>query len=175
MRSRSIPLLLAASLLAACGNDCPACPEPTPDEEASAGGEDEGVCLEAEGPEAREAEIRALAEAPRRQAPPGTATVALLARGRNAFVGRLEMEPGAAVPEHADADEEYIVILEGSGEMTIDGETRAVSAGDTIFMPANARVSFRNGDAPMVALQVFAGPASAAKYDRWTPVEAAAE
>ena len=33
------------------------------------------------------------------------ATVALLARGLNAFVARLEMDPGAAVPEHQDADE----------------------------------------------------------------------
>ena len=30
---------------------------------------------------------------------------------------------GAAVPEHRDATEEYIYVLEGSGRMVIDGKT----------------------------------------------------
>ncbi|MEC7521032.1 MAG: cupin domain-containing protein [Myxococcota bacterium] len=149
--------LLGLSLLVVgCGGA--ACPSPDTAEE-SAGGE------------APAAEIRALEDAPRRAAPPGTATVAILAQGRNAFVARLEMEPGAAVPEHADADEEYIVVLEGRGVITIDGVETEIGPGSTVFMPAGATVSYRNGDAPMVALQVFAGPASAAKYERWTPID----
>ena len=43
-----------------------------------------------------------------------------------------------------------------------------IAAGSTVFMPAGAVVSYQNGDAPMRALQVFAGPAPAAKYDAWT-------
>ena len=92
----------------------------------------------------------------------------VLARGANAFVGELAMDAGAAVPEHADATEEYIHVLEGAGTITIDGVRFEIAAGSTVFMPAGAVVSYQNGDAPMRALQVFAGPAPAAKYDAWT-------
>ena len=156
-----------ALLLAGCA-DCPTCAEPETAQacvESSAGGESAAR-------ESPAAEIRALEDAPRRMAPPGTATVALLAQGNNAFVARLEMDAGAAVPEHADADEEYIVVLEGRGVITIDGVQTEIGPGSTVFMPAGATVSYQNGDAPMIALQIFAGPASAATYERWTPLEA---
>lgn len=161
MRTLPIASLL---LLAACG--CPACPEPSPRE--TTGGEVEPAASPA-------AEVRRLEDAPQRAAPPGTATIALLARGNNAFVGRLEMEPNAAVPEHQDADEEYIIVLQGHGRMTIDGVEHEVTPGSTIFMPAGATVSYQNGSERLVAIQVFAGPGSAAKYDRWTPIEGGAD
>ena len=110
-----------------------------------------------------------LEAAERRVAPSGKAKVAFLARGLNAFVGLLEMDPGVKVPEHQDSTEEYIHILEGSGTIVIDGVLYDVQPGTTIYMPANAKVSFQNGDAPLKALQVFAGPEPAAKYDGWTP------
>ena len=49
----------------------------------------------------------------------------------------------------------------------MDGKTYEITAGTTIYMPANATVSFQNGDQPLVAIQVFAGPGPAAKYDTW--------
>lgn len=114
--------------------------------------------------------ITSLATAVKRVAPNGSATVSILAQGEEAFLAKLEMQAGAAVPEHRDATEEYIHILEGSGVVTIEGTPHPVNAGSTIFMPPDARVSFQNGDAPMVALQVFAGPGPAAKYDGWSAV-----
>jgi quercetin dioxygenase-like cupin family protein len=107
------------------------------------------------------------AQAERRQAPNGKAWVTILARGNNAFLGKLEMEPGAEVPEHRDPTEEYIHVLEGSGRMVIDGKEHAVAAGTTIFMPPNALVTYLNGPERLVALQVFAGPDPASKYDSW--------
>ena len=115
----------------------------------------------------RKATIVKLADAPRAQPPTKTATIHHLARGQNAYVGKLEMAAGGKVPTHRDATEEYIHILEGGGTMTIDGEATVIGAGDTVYMPANAEVSFANGDAKMVGLQVFAGPAPAKKYDGW--------
>jgi quercetin dioxygenase-like cupin family protein len=126
---------------------------------------------EAPPPTTSAAEVRGAADAPVRVAPNGQARVTILAQGGNAFVARLEMEPEAAVPEHQDATEEYIHVLEGGGTMVIDGVEHEVVAGATVFMPANATVSFQNGPTRMVALQVFAGPAPAAKYDRWTAAE----
>jgi quercetin dioxygenase-like cupin family protein len=113
------------------------------------------------------AEVRLASEAPVKWAPSGKARIKMLARGENAFIGMLRMEAGAAVPEHQDATEEYIVVVEGSGRITIDGQSRELSAGDAVFMPAEATVSYQNGDAPMKALQVFAGPEPAKKYQKW--------
>ena len=110
-----------------------------------------------------------LSEAPRRVSPPGTGTITILARGKSAFLGKLEMQPGAAVPLHRDATEEYIHVLEGGGVMTIDGQRFTLQAGATVYMPPNAEVQFQNGGAPLVAIQVFAGPEPAAKYDAWAP------
>ncbi len=121
------------------------------------------------GDAATSAPVTAIEQAERRTAPSGKAKVTILARGLNAFVARLEMEPGAAVPEHRDSTEEYIHVLEGSGTITIDDQAYPLAAGGTVYMPANAKVSFANGDAPLVGLQVFAGPEPAAKYDAWTP------
>ncbi|KIG13132.1 hypothetical protein DB30_00510 [Enhygromyxa salina] len=120
-------------------------------------------------PSAVQATVVALADAPSFVAPNGTATITHLALGQNAYLGRLRMDAGAAVPVHRDPTEEYIHVLEGSGTMTIDGETHELGPGTTIYMPANAEVSFQNGDAEMIGLQVFAGPEPAAKYQAWTP------
>jgi quercetin dioxygenase-like cupin family protein len=111
--------------------------------------------------------VVALADAPSATAPHGKATITHLARGQNAYLGHMRMAPGAAVPVHRDATEEYIHVLEGGGVMTIDGRTYEIGPGTTVFMPANAEVSFQNGEAEMQAIQVFAGPEPAKKYDAW--------
>lgn len=111
--------------------------------------------------------ITKMADAEVRTAPPGTATITHLARGQNAYVGKLSMNAGGKVPKHRDATEEYIHILEGSGTIHIDGVATEIGAGDTVYMPANAEVHYENGDSQLVAIQVFAGPAPSAKYEKW--------
>lgn len=107
------------------------------------------------------------AEVGKQVAPTGKADVRVLATGKEAFMGLLRMDAGAQVPMHRDKDEEYIYILEGEGTMTIDFIEYEVGPGTAIYMPKNAQVKFANGDREMVALQVFAGPDSAKKYDKW--------
>lgn len=114
--------------------------------------------------------VTAIGDAEIRDAPGGGARVMFLARGENAFVARLEMPGGGVVPEHRDTTEEYIHVLSGSGTITIDDRDYGLEAGSTVYMPANAKVSYENGPKPLVALQVFAGPEPAAKYDAWTPM-----
>jgi quercetin dioxygenase-like cupin family protein len=108
------------------------------------------------------------ADAQRRH-PPGKpeVSVTVLARGEKAFLARLQMPAGAAVPQHRDSTEEYIHVLEGGGTITVDGTAHTIATGDTVYMPAGAEVSFTNGDAPLVAMQVFAGPEPASKYGVW--------
>ena len=108
-----------------------------------------------------------LADAPTAQPPSGKATITHLARGLNAYVGKLRMDGGGKVPLHRDATEEYIHVLAGAGTITIDGVEHAVDQGTTVYMPANAEVTFANGPDELRAIQVFAGPAPAAKYDAW--------
>lgn len=103
-----------------------------------------------------------------RVAPNGQAEAALLVQGENAYVGTLTIEPGAGVPVHRDPTEEYIYVLEGTGTMVIDGQTYDVGPGTIVYMPANAEVSFTNGAERMVAVQIFAGPLPAQKYQKWT-------
>ena len=102
-------------------------------------------------------------------APSGKASIAEFARGENAFLGRLWLAPGAAVPEHQDPTEEFLYILSGKGVLTLNGITHAVGPGHVIYMPAKATVSFNNGDQPLEAIQVFADPTSANKYQKWGP------
>ena len=121
---------------------------------------------------ASEATVLSLDDAPAATAPNGKGSIVHLARGHNAYLGKLSMDAGGAVPTHRDPTEEYIHVLEGGGTMTIEGQAYEVRAGTTIYMPADAEVSYQNGDAPMVAIQVFAGPAPAQKYEAWTPTSA---
>jgi quercetin dioxygenase-like cupin family protein len=115
------------------------------------------------------ARVLAAAEAEVRWAPSGKASLTGGVNGANAFVATLGMAPGAEVPSHRDHTEEYIHVLAGSGSITIDGVEHAIGPGDTVFMPAEAEVSYVNGTEPFTALQVFAGPEPADKYRTWTP------
>jgi quercetin dioxygenase-like cupin family protein len=114
-----------------------------------------------EAPVARAADQRA------RVNPPGTAQVVELVRGAGAFLGLLTLEPGAQVPVHRDATEEYVVLVEGGGVLTIDGKQHTLGEGDAVYMAPNAEVSFTNGDRRSTVIQVFAGPAPADKYAGW--------
>ncbi len=105
--------------------------------------------------------------APWKVAPTGKARVQALAHGKEAWVGKLVLDADGAVPEHQDPTEEFIVVLEGGGTITIDGVPHEVKAGSAVYMPADATVSYANGPSPMVAVQVFAGPEPASKYDAW--------
>ena len=109
------------------------------------------------------------AEVPVRMAPHGKASVHVLSEGaQSAFVGLLNIDAGITIPVHRDASEEFVYMLEGGGVITIDGVPSPVGPGDFVFMPANAEVTFSATDAgPSKALQIFAPPESAAKYDGW--------
>ena len=120
-------------------------------------------------PAKSQATVVTLDAAPTRAVPSGKASIKTLALGKNAFIGQLWLAPGGKVPLHRDATEEYIYIVSGQGQITIDGTTSKVGPGTTVYMPANAEVTFQNGDQPLVAIQVFAGPASAKKYEKWPP------
>jgi len=141
-------LALTVLLSAACGSNCPAPEEPP-------------------AAEPLDAAVIDASHVVTRWAPSGKARVDIFVTGANAFLARLTMEAGASVPEHRDPTEEYIHVLAGSGTITLDGVDHQVGPGDTVFMPANVLVTYKNGDEQMQAIQVFAGPGPASKYDSW--------
>lgn len=158
-------IIVAAGPIAGCAAtpaapaECPPPPPPPPSIAAAPPAQPTPVTLPGF--------VMPAAEAPVFVAPHGKASIARLADGNNAFFGILKLAAGAAVPEHRDATEEYIYVLAGSGVVTIDGDTYEVGPQSLIYMPANSAVSYKNGDAELTAIQIFAGPAPAAKYDAW--------
>ena len=106
----------------------------------------------------------------KRQVGQGKALIELMKTGKSAFIGRLTLAAHAKVPQHRDPTEEYLLIEQGQGLITIDGQVSKVKQGDLIYMPAHAEVSFTNGAQKLIALQIFAGPKSAAKYNKWQRV-----
>ncbi len=60
------------------------------------------------------------------------------------------VQPGGHTPHHQHDYEHEVYIVEGTAEAECDGETANVSAGDVLYVPANAVHQFRNtSDAPM--------------------------
>lgn len=116
---------------------------------------------------ARQPTVTKLSDIPMRVAPSGMASATALASGEEAYFGMLTLEPGASVPEHADPTEEFIYVVEGQGVMMIDDVAYKVTPQTAIYMPAGAKVSFKNDRDRLVAFQVFGNPGPEAKYEGW--------
>jgi len=56
----------------------------------------------------------------------------------------MEVAPGGHTPDHAHPFEHENFVLEGEGEVMVEGEWRPLSAWDVVFVPAGARHQYRN-------------------------------
>lgn len=64
-----------------------------------------------------------------------------------------EVAPGAASPLHVHSHEEVIVVLQGKGELVLDGVPHAFEAPCTVLAPPNTPHVLRNlGDGALVAV-----------------------
>ena len=92
--------------------------------------------------------VRALAEAQPFTTADGSTIRELLglptAPVRNQSLAEATLEPGQATERHyhAEAEEIYFVV-EGAGEMEVDGERRRVTLGDAVLIPPGARHQIR--------------------------------
>ena len=67
------------------------------------------------------------------------------APGREAVVARVELEPGVVAGRHTHPGDEISYVLEGEGELLIEGEDpRRVKAGDAFVIPAGKIHDARN-------------------------------
>lgn len=77
--------------------------------------------------------------------------------GREAIVARVEIAPGAYAGRHSHPGEEISYILEGEGEVLIDGrEPKRVKPGDSFVIPAGAVHDAHNpGTSPLRLVGVY--------------------
>jgi mannose-6-phosphate isomerase-like protein (cupin superfamily) len=88
-------------------------------------------------------EIRSLAEATPFTTADGSTIRSLLDRTtapvRNQSLAEATLEPGAATQRHYHREsEELYYVVEGSGEIELDGERARVEAGDAVLIPPGA-------------------------------------
>lgn len=76
---------------------------------------------------------------------------------REAVVARVELEPGIIAGRHSHPGDEISYVLEGEGELLIDGEApRKVKAGESFVIPAGKIHDAKNtGTVPMKLVGVY--------------------
>jgi quercetin dioxygenase-like cupin family protein len=77
--------------------------------------------------------------------------------GREAVVANVELGPGVTAGRHTHPGDEISYVLEGEGELLVDGEDpRKVKAGDAFIIPAGTIHDARNtGTTSMKLLGVY--------------------
>ena len=77
--------------------------------------------------------------------------------GREAVVARVEVAPGARAGRHTHPGDEISYVLEGQGELLIDGQPpRIVKAGESFVIPAGVVHDAHNdSNAPMKLVGVY--------------------
>lgn len=79
--------------------------------------------------------------------PNGNASAAVATASRGATevsVIRQRQQPGGFNPSHTHNREEVLVLLDGTLDVTWNGETQTLRAGDAIVIPANTAHQLRN-------------------------------
>ena len=95
--------------------------------------------------------VRSLAEAEAFTTADGSTIRELLglptAPVRNQSLAEATLEPGQTTERHYHAEaEEIYYVVEGGGEMELDGERRALGVGDAVLIPPGAWHQIRAGD-----------------------------
>jgi quercetin dioxygenase-like cupin family protein len=81
----------------------------------------------------------------------------IAAPGREAVIIDVEIAPGASVGRHTHPGEEISYLVDGQGELVVDGQlSRKVMRGDSFIVPAGKIHDFRNtGTKPLKLHAVY--------------------
>jgi len=93
--------------------------------------------------------------APRTLAPGVTAKIA---SGEKLMFSLVTLAPGAAVPTHSHPHEQMGMLVSGTMEFTIAGETRLFSENEMYLVPGGVPHAAKAGPGGAVALDAFAPP-----------------
>ncbi|MFG0305446.1 MAG: cupin domain-containing protein [Phycisphaerales bacterium JB040] len=61
----------------------------------------------------------------------------------NFAIRQFRVEPGGHTPRHAHDFEHEVFVLEGAGEVLLEGEYRPIRRGDVLYVPAEQEHQFR--------------------------------
>jgi quercetin dioxygenase-like cupin family protein len=90
----------------------------------------------------------------------GKGRVDMLLQTPGAYAGRLHLDAGTAVPEHAhDGSSEVLFVLAGTGELIVDGQAYPAAAQSALHIPAGSKHSFKaTSDFDAIQFYVPGGP-----------------
>jgi quercetin dioxygenase-like cupin family protein len=78
--------------------------------------------------------------------------------GERLTMAVVEIAPGARLPEHHHANEQFGMVIEGSVSFRVGDETRVVEPGGIWRIPSEMPHAVIGGDAGAVVLDVFSPP-----------------
>lgn len=78
--------------------------------------------------------------------------------GEKLMMSYVYLQPNSTVTEHSHYHEQMGMVLEGTFELTIDGESRTLQKGDTYLIPSHVKHSAKAYDKMAVALDIFSPP-----------------
>lgn len=78
--------------------------------------------------------------------------------GEKLMMSYVHLQPHSTVAEHSHLHEQMGMVLEGTFELTIDGESRTLEKGDTYIIPSYVKHSAKAFDKMAVALDIFSPP-----------------
>jgi quercetin dioxygenase-like cupin family protein len=93
--------------------------------------------------------------APKVLAPGVTAKIA---PGEKMMLSLVTFAPDAVVPTHSHPHEQMGMMVSGTMEFTIEGETRVLSGNEMYFVPGGAPHAAKGGPEGAVALDAFSPP-----------------
>ena len=80
-------------------------------------------------------------------------------------MGQVTIYPGGQVPAHDHVQEEVYYVLQGDGEIEIEGEVKAIREGEAVYVPSGSKHNLRNpGKKDMTFLFVYS---PAGVVDHW--------
>ena len=74
------------------------------------------------------------------------------------FLAIATLEPGRKIEAHVDPMEEIYFVLQGSGEIVVDDETRQVGPGDATWIPTRSSHSLLNNAEENLVILVVTSP-----------------
>ena len=78
--------------------------------------------------------------------------------GEKLMMSYVLMQPHSIVTEHSHHHEQMGMVLEGSFELTIDGESHTLNKGDTYLIPSHVKHSAKAHGESAIALDIFSPP-----------------
>ena len=78
--------------------------------------------------------------------------------GENLMMSYVLLQRHSVVAEHSHHHEQMGMVLEGSFELTIAGESRILNKGDTYLIPSHVKHSAKANDKSAIALDIFSPP-----------------